>query len=136
MLAQRLRHRVTIQRLVPTVNGSGEPIGFAWANFIEELPAEIVPLSGREFLAASAEQAEVTARATVRFDPDIDSTMRLVHDGLTYNILAVLPDPTFRRHLTLMLSKGLRDEPVQTVTIVDGGDTAGPENDFIDGGAP
>jgi len=28
--------------------------------------------------------------------------MRITHDGNTYNIKAVLPDPTARRHLTLM----------------------------------
>lgn len=137
MLAQRLRHRVTIQQQVPTVNGSGEPIGFAWQNFLTNVPAEIVPLSGREFLTASAEQAEVTARATVRMgDDDITPDMRLVFESLSYNILSVLPDPTFSRHFTLMLSKGLRDEPTETVTIIDG---AGPDADqlpLIDGGAP
>lgn len=136
MLAQRLRHRATIQQQVATVNGDGEPLGFAWTNFREDIPAEIVPLSGREFLAANAEQAETSARATIRFDPDITPDMRIVFDGLAYNILSVLPDPTYRRHLTLMLSKGLRDEPAQTLTIIDGGDATGPENDLIDGGAP
>ena len=33
--------------------------------------------------------------------------MRVTHDGKAYNIRAVLPDPTLRRHLTLMCESGV-----------------------------
>jgi hypothetical protein len=32
-----------------------------------------------------------------------------LHDGLAYNIKAVLPDPTLRRYLTLMCESGVND---------------------------
>lgn len=136
VLTQRLRHSVTIQQQIPTTAASGEPIGFAWQNLHEEVPAEMVPLSGRELMAAAAEQAEIRTRCTLRWMDGLDTTMRIVHEGLGHNILAILPDPTYRQHLTLMLSEGLRDEPVQTVTIIDGGAPGSAFDDLVDGGAP
>jgi hypothetical protein len=35
--------------------------------------------------------------------------MRVLFDGATYEIVAVLPDPTGRGHLTLMLATGVND---------------------------
>ena len=66
------------------------------------VPAEVWPLSGREYIAAQAEQAGVTTRITIRYQAGIEPAMRVLHDGKAYNIRAVLPDPTLRRHLTLM----------------------------------
>lgn len=108
MLSQRLRHRITIQQKTETTAASGEPIGFVWADIATDVPAEIVPLSGREFLAANAEQAETVSRATIRYRADITADMRVIHGALAHNITAILPDPTFSRHLTLMLSAGIR----------------------------
>jgi head-tail adaptor len=33
--------------------------------------------------------------------------MRVNHDGTLYNIRAVLPDPTLKRHITLMCETGI-----------------------------
>lgn len=81
----------------------------AWALFAGNVPAEFVPLSGREYLQAAATQSEVTARVTIRYMAGVVPTMRLVHDGTAYRIEAVLPDPTARRHITLMVSTGEAD---------------------------
>lgn len=138
MLAQTLRQRVTFQAQVENVSASGEPIGFDWVNVLEDEPASVTPLSGRELLAAAAEHAEVNTRAVVRYNPQVEitSAMRMIHEGFAHNIIAVIRDPTFRRHITLMLSEGLRDEPVQTVTIIDGGAPDSEFEDLIDGGSP
>lgn len=71
--------------------------------------AEIVPMSGREFLSAGAEQSEVRGRMVIRYREDVDSSMRVVHRGRYYNILAALPDAeSGREHVTLMTSEGVR----------------------------
>ena len=54
----------------------------------------------------------VEARATVRELDGLVSAMRIIRvvngvDAAVYEIKAVLPDPTFKRHLTLMLGSGV-----------------------------
>lgn len=108
-LATRLRHRITIEAATSVqdpVSGETTP---AWATFAAAEPAEVVPLSGREFIAAGATQAGVDTRVTIRWRPGVLPTMRFLFDGETYNIKAVLPDPTARRHLTLMAERGVNN---------------------------
>ncbi len=99
-IAHRLRHRVTIERKTAGADAWGQLVE-TWET-VAIVPAEVWPLSGREFVAAQAEQAGVTTRITIRYQAGIEPAMRVTHDGRTYNIKAVLPDPTARRHLTLM----------------------------------
>ena len=99
-LAHRLRHRVTIEQKTAGADAWGQPVE-TWET-VAIVPAEVWPLSGREYIAAQAEQAGVTTRITIRYQSGIEPAMRITHDGKTYNIRAVLPDPTARRHLTLM----------------------------------
>lgn len=114
-LARRLRHRVDVQDLV-TVRNSDEATVESWVSLLssdeELLPAEIVPLSGREFIASAQMQAGVNTRITLRrWRLDFTERMRIVHpsEGTIYNIKAVLPDPTFRHHVTLMCEAGVND---------------------------
>lgn len=100
MLAHRLRHRITIERKTAGEDTWGQPVE-TWET-VAIAPAEVWPLSGREFVAAQAEQAGVTTRITIRYQAGIEPEMRVMHDGMAYNIRAVLPDPTGRRHITLM----------------------------------
>jgi SPP1 family predicted phage head-tail adaptor len=109
MRAGVLRHRVLIEQPVTARDPVTGDVVETWATYAASVPAEIVPLSGREFLQSGANQAELTARATVRWDAGIQTTMRLVHEGRAYQITAVLPDPTFARHATLMLGTGVND---------------------------
>jgi SPP1 family predicted phage head-tail adaptor len=106
--AGRLRHLVTIQTRGETRNPDGGSVP-AWADFAVGVPAEFQSVSGREYLSAGALQAEVTAKITIRYLSGVLPSMRVVFDGLNYNIAAVLPDPTARRHMTLMVSEGLND---------------------------
>ena len=107
-MAPRLRHRVTIEQVTETRDADGGVVT-AWAALHSKVPAEIVPLSGREFVAAQAAQAGITARLTIRYVTGITPKMRVVHGADIYNIEAVLPDPTLRRHLTLMVSTGVNN---------------------------
>ncbi len=99
-IAHRLRHRVTIERKTAGEDAWGQPVEM-WET-VAIVPAEVWPLSGREYIAAQAEQAGVTTKITIRYQAGIEPAMRVLHDGKSYNIRAVLPDPTARRHITLM----------------------------------
>jgi SPP1 family predicted phage head-tail adaptor len=108
MLAAKLRHRVTIEQFTEVQDSDGAR-ETTWAAILTNHPAEIVPLSGREFTAAAAIQAGITTRITVRYDSDITEAMRVVHGTDIYNIKAVLPDPSLRRHMTLMCQQGVNN---------------------------
>jgi SPP1 family predicted phage head-tail adaptor len=108
VLSARLRHRVDIEQYAETRDEFGGVVQ-TWSAYASDVPAEIVPLSGREFVAAQAMQGSVTTRITVRYDPSINPKMRIKHDGTIYNIRAVLPDPSLRRWLTLMCDTGAND---------------------------
>lgn len=100
MLAHRLRHRITIERKTAGEDTWGQPVE-TWET-VARVPAEVWPMSGREYIAAQADQASVTTKITIRYQAGIEPEMRIMHDGMAYNIRAVLPDPTGRRHITLM----------------------------------
>lgn len=106
--AGKLRHRITIEQPVTTRDGIGGVVR-GWATFMT-VWAEVVPLSGREFLAAQATQSSVNARITIRYVHGVTDLMRVIHREQVYSIHAVLPDPTFREHLTLMCETGVEHE--------------------------
>lgn len=108
MKAGSLRHRVTIQQRADTQSSMGG-MTEAWSTYAADVPAEIVPLSGREFVAAGAQRGEIIARIMVRYDSGLTEQMRVVFEGKTYPIHAILSDSTFRRHMSLMVSEGLTD---------------------------
>lgn len=101
MLSPKLRHRILIERIDQARDSVGGVVE-TWVTYADKVPAEVVPLSGREFVAAAAVQAGVSTRITVRYDAGIREDMRVRHDGRIYNIKAILPDPSLRRHLALM----------------------------------
>lgn len=109
MEATKLRHRIKIEQATETRDAWGGVV-VAWTTLADNVPAEVVPLPGREFMAATAEVAGVTARITIRYMAGVTAAMRVVFDGAAYNIKSVLPDPTARRHLTLMVETGVRYE--------------------------
>lgn len=113
MLTQRLRHRVDIQEFSVSEDSNGESITESWESIRADaeplIAAEVMPLSGREFVAAQAIQAGVTTRITIRYRASMRPTMRVLHEGSIYNIKAVLPDPKLRKHLTLMCESGVND---------------------------
>jgi SPP1 family predicted phage head-tail adaptor len=111
-LSQRLRHRVDIEALATSQDSDTGAESEAWDSILDSdaelVPAEIVALSGREFIAAQAGQAGITTRITLRWRTDLKAhSTRIVHDGTAYNIEAILPDPSLRGHVTLMCSSGV-----------------------------
>lgn len=108
MLAHKLRHRIRIEQLVETQDQTAGAISETWTTFADKVPADVQPMSGGEVLKAAAAQSTARYRFVIRYGLAIDPKMRIVHEGATFNILDVIPDPTLRRHLTLTAETGLR----------------------------
>ena len=104
----RLRHKVQLQEPRFSQDPETGEMKTVWLT-IARLWAEIVPMSAREFYAASAQQSEVRGRITIRYRENIDHTMRFVHRGKYYNIFGVMPDADSGiEHLTLAVGEGVR----------------------------
>ena len=109
MNAGRLRHRIVIEQQVKARDATSGAETITWQTYQASVPAELMPMSGKEFQAANAQQSETLTRCLIRYLPGLDETMRVTHDGVEYNIRAILPDRTLRRHLNLMLASGAND---------------------------
>jgi SPP1 family predicted phage head-tail adaptor len=105
--AGALNQRIRIEAETQTRDMTSGAVNRAWTTFADSVPAEVVPVSGREFLQSGARQGEAMTRITIRHLPGVLDTMRIVLGGVTYAIRAVLPDPSFRDHLTIMASSGV-----------------------------
>jgi SPP1 family predicted phage head-tail adaptor len=107
--AGKLRHRITIQAPGLTqdpVTGEMPP---GWTDFAS-VWASIEPLSARDFIAAQANQSEITARIVIRYREGILPTMRILHRGKVYAIQGALPDAkSGLEYITLPVSEGVSD---------------------------
>lgn len=83
--AGRLRQRIAIQQKIEERDSNGAVIE-SWQTItgLESVPAELAPLSTREFIAAQAQQSEVRGRIRIRYRTDLTATMRALHRGLVY----------------------------------------------------
>lgn len=96
-----LRHRVTIQKPISTANDDyGAPI-IIWEKVLDTW-ASVEPLSGREYFDAQQVNADVTHKASMRYQFGIDSTMRILLGSRMLLILEVLNTEERSRELTLM----------------------------------
>lgn len=110
MRAGNLRHRITVESYTEAQDPSTGAITPTWSAFASDVPADIVPLSGREILAAAAVDSGTRVRFVIRYGNSVGLTpaMRIVHDGATYNITEIVPDPSLRGHVTIMAEAGIR----------------------------
>lgn len=68
--------------------------------------ADIVPVSGREFLQSGTETAEVTFKIYIRYLDGIDSDMRVKCGENIYLLTAVLGNK--RKGMLILMAKELR----------------------------
>jgi len=113
LLSQRLRHRVSIEVLVPTRNQTSGSVKESWQSFwcdsqteIKDWPAEVLTGPGRESVASGAKQSETDARITLRWFPGLTQSMRLIFEGETYDIQSIEKDKTGRREYRLRCNFG------------------------------
>jgi len=114
VLSQELRHRVDVQQLTTEQDSDTGAVEESWLSIMPAgtegtMPARIEAVTGKEFVSSQAVQAQVTTRIKIRRWPEIQPRMRVVHEGLSYNIVAVLPDLTQQRVINLMCESGVND---------------------------
>ena len=109
-----MRHRVTIQERIESQDSTTGAISYVWQTINDErgnwsaVPAQKMPLSAREFDAAAATQDQVSTRWVLRWMPGIVAKMRLVCEGVAYDINAPLEDlNTGREYITLSCTAGV-----------------------------
>ena len=110
MKAGILRDRITIQRSISSQDEQTGEEYKAWEDAFVKVPAEIAYLSGRDFIAAQADQSEITAHITIRYIRNVNKAMRILFEDKVFNIQAILPDKeTGRTYQTVLVSEGVND---------------------------
>lgn len=99
MDAGLLRCKVAIQSRSAGRNDFGEPED-KW-NDIVITRASINPLSGQDFISAMKEQAAVTHKVTIRYNPAVRASMRVKYGERNFDILHVVD--TWERHSEMVL---------------------------------
>lgn len=113
MLGRRLRHRIAIEEPIAAQDARTGEITVRWQVVtrggvrLNSVPAEVLTGPGREFATAGAEQADTSARITVRWFRGLTQQMRIVWDGDTYNIVSVATDRTGRRDYRIVCRHGV-----------------------------
>jgi SPP1 family predicted phage head-tail adaptor len=100
-----LRRQITIQQRDATVDSFKQEV-VTWTTFAT-CWAEIDPMSGRELMAAGAQQFEMTHEITIRYRAGVTPAMRVLYQGRIFNIVAVIDNDTQHRKLTLVCQEGL-----------------------------
>jgi SPP1 family predicted phage head-tail adaptor len=104
---QLRQYRITVQAPPEGQDNDGSP-RTEWRTVCQPY-AKKEDLSGRELFAAQAAQSEVTTRFRIRYRIGLSAKMRLLCDGVIYNIEAVLDRDGRKRELQLMCSSGLNN---------------------------
>ena len=105
MMIGKLRHPIDIEKPGYQQDPvTGEMIE-TWVRLAREW-ARVEGISGKEFVAAGAQQSTTTVRVTLRYRADLTASMRFKHMGKIYNIKAILPDNE-RKLQVCMCEEGL-----------------------------
>jgi len=82
----------------------------SWLQVAANVPAQIVPLSVREFIASQSVQSGITTRIVIRYRAGLDAAMRILHNGRIYNPQGWLADADSGiQYLTAPCSEGLNE---------------------------
>lgn len=112
LAAGRLKRRITIQRPRTAQDPDDGLNTTNWITVAADVPAEIAPLSVREFVSANAMQSQISARIVIRYRDGLTADMRILHpaSGKVYNPAGWLADPdTGGEYLTAPCSEGVND---------------------------
>ncbi len=96
----KLIHSIGIQKKVVTRNDDGSE-AVTWEEFTRAW-ASIDPVGGREYFLASQMQAPTDHRITIRYQPNIESEMRVAWNGRNFNIRSILNREERNIELVLM----------------------------------
>ena len=106
-LANELRHRITVQVMGLDRDVDNYPIPSTWADY-KKLWAKVTHLSGKDLIAAQANQSKVVARLKLRYREDITTEMRIIYKDKVYGIdsQALEDANTGYEYVTFLLSQG------------------------------
>lgn len=107
MRAGHLRHTLVIEQPTESQDGHGQAVP-TWSTFAT-VPGSLEPLNGREIFAAAQVQAEVTARARIRYLEGVTAKMRITCESKIYAITAVIDRELRHRELELLLAEGVTE---------------------------
>lgn len=107
MQAGLLRKRLTIQKPSQAQDGYGQTLD-TWTD-VATVWGEIVPVSGREMIAANAMQESKTHAITIRYIAGITPKMRIKYGTRLFDIQSVLDENERHRTLNLSCVEGLSD---------------------------
>jgi len=103
-----LRHRITLESPTYVQDSTGDMVA-DW-DIYKKVWAQIKLKSGRELVAAQAEQSKLLGEIIVRYDENITSSMKISYRDKFYNIEAVAQDrDSGLEFMTLFVSEGVRD---------------------------
>lgn len=89
MRAGTLRERITLQSFVSTQNEIGE-VTEAWVDFAALVPASVLDISGKEFIASAATQNTVLTKIVIREMTGVLASMQITHGADTYAIKSII----------------------------------------------
>lgn len=96
----RLNRRITVQQQSSVQDEVGQPVQ-TWADHAN-LWADVRTQGGLEAIKAGGVTSTVRVSMRVRYATNVTAGMRVLLDGIAYNITAVLPDEAGRRHMDLL----------------------------------
>lgn len=102
MDAGTLRHKIIIQKRGDTGSAYNEPL--SWED-VKTAHASISTLSGKEFIAGSQEQSEVTHKVMMRYISGIKPSMRVEFGARHFDIMYIVNWQERNVELTLMCSE-------------------------------
>ena len=107
MQAGQLNQLLTIQQRQVGLDAAGQE-STTWVD-VDTAWAEVLPLRGRDFIAAAQAQATFDAKVTMRWRADVSAGMRLLWKGQPLEIVGEPIDVKGRgAWLELMCSHGVR----------------------------
>jgi SPP1 family predicted phage head-tail adaptor len=89
MRAGPLRHKITLRQKTATRSSSGAQVT-TWIDFAVGVPAEVTPLSGREYISMRQAQSDITTRVRMRYLAGVNSQMRVQWENKDYEIREVI----------------------------------------------
>ena len=110
-----LKHKPSMMRFTGLIQKkvqSQDSNGFkstVWTDLHPNVPMSVLPLSGKEYVASNRLDAEVIARIEMYKLTPFDASMRIVVNGMNYDITAILPDFTNNVYVNCMVREGVSD---------------------------
>ena len=92
--ASALPDTCTIQTRTNATDALGETV-VTWAATYTSVPCRVDPVRASERVAAARDAAEYDFTLTLPWSQTVDATMRVVHGGLTYEVVGVDADKSW-----------------------------------------